>query len=62
MAIFCLKRVLREGKVFRVKLIVLYRKKRQLGFLLNLVHREGICLSPNMEGVLWLLGYFSNLF
>ena len=56
MVISDLKKVLKEGKVFRVMLIVLYQMKHQLGCLPNLVHREGICALPNMEDVLWLLG------
>ena len=43
MVIFGLKKLLKEGKVFRVIWIVLYRMKRQLGCLLSLIHREGIC-------------------
>ena len=56
MVISDLKKVLKEGKVFRVMLIVLYRMKHQLGCLPNLVHCEGICALANMEDVLWLLG------
>ena len=57
LVIFDLKKVFRELKVFLVILIVLYRMKRQLACLLSLIHSEGICLLPNMEGGgLWLLG------
>ena len=52
LVIFDLKKVLKEGKVFLVMLIVLYQIKRQLGHLLNLVHLEYRCALPNMEDVL----------
>ena len=52
MVIFDLMKVSREGKMFLVLWTVLYRMKRQLGCLLNLVHRECICVLPNMEDVL----------
>ena len=54
--IFDLKKVLKEGKLFLVMLIVLYRMKGYLGRLLSLVHLECRCALPNMEDVLWLLG------
>ena len=57
MVIFDLMKVLKEAKLFLVMLIVLYRMKRQLGCLLNLVHLECICALHNMKDVLWLLGH-----
>ena len=56
MGIFDLKKVLKEGKMFLVKLIVLYQMKRQLGRLLYSVHLGCRYALPNMEDVLWLLG------
>ena len=44
--IFDLEKVLREGKVFLVRSIVLYQMKRQLGRSLNLVHLECKCVCP----------------
>ena len=52
LVIFDLEKVLKEGKVFLVMLIVLYQKKRQLGRLLNWVHLECRCALPNIEDVL----------
>ena len=69
MVIFDSKKVLKEGKVFLVMLIVLYQMKRQSGRSLYLVHLECRCALPNMEDVLWFLGggggvkkVFFNLF
>ena len=52
LVIFDLKKVLKEGKVFLVRLIVLYQMKRQLARLLILVHLECRCGLLNMEDVL----------
>ena len=52
LAIFDLEKVLKEGKVFLVMLIVLYQMERQMGRLLSLVHHECRCALPNMEDVL----------
>ena len=57
MMISDLKKVLKEGKLFRVMLIMLYRIKCQLGSLPYLVHREGVCALRNLEDVLSLLGH-----
>ena len=49
--IFDFEKVLKEGRVFQVMVIVLYQIKQHIGRLLNLVHLECRCALPNMEDV-----------
>ena len=53
---FDLRKLLRVVIVFLARLIMLYRMRRQLVRLLNLVHLEFRCVLPNMGDVLELLG------